>query len=113
MRQAALLTVVIAMTALVVTSTAAADQHRSSCPNGFTAYPVPTQAGDEALGLPRILAGLAAGVYTVPELIATADEIDANDDGVFCLKAVSNLRGASDRVWGFFYGARDNTTAAS
>ena len=113
MRQAALLAVVVAMATLVVISTAAAGEHRSSCPNGYTAHPVPTQAGDEALGLPRIVAGLAAGAYTVPELIALADVIDANDDGVFCLNEVSNLRGASADKWGFFYLARDNTTAAT
>lgn len=112
MRHGLLLAVVLALTAMVFTSTAAADGHRASCPNGFFAIAVPTQAGDPALTLPRIVAGLTAGAYTVPELIELADQYDANDDGIFCLKAVSNLRGASADLWGFFYGARDNTTAA-
>lgn len=65
--------------------------------------------------LPRIAAGLDAtpARYTVSELRDLGNLIDENDDGVFCLKAVSNLRGASANQWGFFYGARDNDTAAS
>jgi hypothetical protein len=39
--------------------------------------------------------------------------IDENQDGTFCLKAVSNLRGSSAKQWGFFYAAGDNDTAAS
>jgi hypothetical protein len=64
---------------------------------------------------PRIVAGLHAdpAPYTAQELIALAAEIDANDDGIFCLKAISNLRGASAKNWAHFYGARDNTAAAS
>jgi hypothetical protein len=49
----------------------------------------------------------------VQELIDLGNMIDENDDGTFCLKAVSNLRGASVHQWGFFYKARDNNTAAS
>ena len=65
--------------------------------------------------LPRIAAGLDAtpAPYTVQELIDLGNLIDENDDGTFCLKAVSNLRGASVNQWGFFYMARDNNTAAS
>jgi hypothetical protein len=49
----------------------------------------------------------------VQELIDLGNLIDENDDGTFCLKAVSNLRGASVNQWGFFYMPRDNNTAAS
>ena len=38
--------------------------------------------------------------------------IDANADGIFCLKAISNLRGSSTKAWEYFYGARDDDTAA-
>jgi hypothetical protein len=64
---------------------------------------------------PRIDAGLdaAPAPYTAQELIGMGNLIDENDDGTFCLKAVSNLRGASVNQWGFFYLARDNNTAAS
>ena len=34
------------------------------------------------------------------ELIDLGNLTDENDDGTFCLKAVSNLRGASVNQWG-------------
>ncbi len=92
---------------------AAAAEHQSSCPN-YTAHAVP-QTEAEMRQLPRIDAGLDAtpAPYTVQELIDAGNLIDENDDGTFCLKAVSNLRGASVNQWGFFYLARYNNTAAS
>ena len=114
MRQGILFALVLALTALVLVSNAAADADRTSCPSGFTAYAIPQSEGD-LLQFPRIAAGLAAdpAPYTAQELLDLAVLIDANADGTFCLKAISNLRGASIRQWGYFYGARDNDTAAS
>jgi hypothetical protein len=114
MRHGILLALVFAMTAIAFASTAAADGNRSSCPNGYTAYAIP-QTETELMQFPRIVAGLNAdpAPYTAQELIAAADQIDANNDGIFCLKAVSNLRGASAAHWAYFYWARDNDTAAS
>lgn len=111
MRQAILFTLVLAMSALVLASPAGAD--RSSCPSGFTAYAVP-QIPADLLQFPRIAAGLSAdpAPYTAPELLALSVVIDGNQDGIFCLKAISNLAGASTKQWGYFYGARDNDTAA-
>jgi hypothetical protein len=59
------------------------------------------------LAAPRHLAGLEAGMYSVLSLTARFDVIDEDDDGVVCLKAVSNLQGSSDKNWGFFYLAGD------
>lgn len=114
MRQVILFTMVLGVTAVVLASSAAADGLRSSCPNGFTAHSVP-QTEAEMRQLPRIAAGLDAtpAPYTVQELVDLGNVIDENDDRVFCLKAISNPRGASDRQWGYFYGARDNDSAAS
>ena len=104
----------LALTAFVLAPSAVADQHQSSCPNGYTAYAVP-QTEAEMRQLPRIAAGLDAtpAPYTVQDLIELGNQIDGNDDGTFCLNAVSNLRGSSDKNWGYFYGARDNDSAAS
>ena len=103
-----------AVTAIGLAPGAAAAEHQSSCPNGYTAHAVP-QTEAEMRQLPRIAAGLDAtpAPYTVQELIDLGNLTDENDDGTFCLKAVSNLRGASANQWGFFYLARDNNTAAS
>ena len=113
MRLVILCAFLFAVTAIVLAPGAAADEHQSSCPNGYTTHGVP-QTEAEMRQLPRIDAGLDAtpAPYTVQELIDLGNLIDANDDGTFCLKAVSNLRGASVNQWGFFYMARDNNTAA-
>lgn len=114
MRQGILFALVFSLVAIAFASPAAADQERSSCPNGFTAYAVPgTEA--ELLDFPRIAAGLAAdpAPYTAQQLLDQGGQIDANADGIFCLKAISNLRGESSKNWGYFYGARDNDTAAA
>ena len=104
---------VLVGTGLLLVGSAGASE-RSSCPNGFTAYAIPdTEA--ELLAFPRIAAGLAAdpAPYTAAELIDSAAFIDANDDEIFCLKAVSNLQGESTKHWAYFYWARDNDTAAA
>ena len=114
MRQGILLALVLSLAAIAFASPAAADPEGSSCPNGFTAYSVPdTEA--ELLRFPRIADGLAADPepYTAQQLIDQGGQIDANGDGIFCLKAISNLRGSSFKNWGYFYGARDNDTAAA
>jgi hypothetical protein len=102
------------ITAFTLAPAATADAHRTSCPNGYTTYAVP-QTEAELLELPRIAAGLAAdpAPYTVEDLIALGGLIDANDDGLFCLKAVSNLTGESTKRFAYFYSGRDNDTAAA
>jgi hypothetical protein len=114
MRQVILVTLVLGLIASVVATGASADGHRVSCPNGTFEHPVP-QTVAELRQLPRIAAGLNAvpAPYTVQELVDLGNFIDANGDGTFCLKEVSNLRGSSFKIWGFFYGARDNDTSAS
>lgn len=109
MRRVALL-VASAIVAVLASTALASDQ--TSCPNGYFDWPVP-QTEQEMRVLPRINAGLDAGAYTVQQLIDLGNAFDANGDGVFCLKAVSNLNGNSDKNWGYFYGARDNDSAAS
>jgi hypothetical protein len=103
MRQVLLVTLVSAVTAVVLASSAAADGHQLSCPNGFTGYAVP-QTEAALRQLPRIAAGLDAtpAPYTVQELVELGNLIDENGDGRFCLNAISNLRGSSDKVWGYF-----------
>ena len=114
MRQLILFTLVLAVAAVALGAGAAAGGNGTSGPNGYDAVDVP-QTLQELQALPRIAAGLAANPapYTAHELFDLGNLIDENGDGVFCLKDVSNLRGASVNQWGFFYMARDNDTAAS
>jgi hypothetical protein len=114
MRQAVILTLVVTLTATVLSATAAGEASRLSCPNGYAIYAVP-QTEAAVRQFPRIAAGLDAdpAPYTVADLITSGNAIDENDDGNFCLKDVSNLRGESGKHWGFFYLARDNDASAS
>jgi hypothetical protein len=93
----------VAAAVAVAVPAAAASQHRASCPGGYDTYPVP-QSEAELRQLERIDAGLDAdpAPYTVAELLELAQLIDANGDGTFCLKAVSNLRGSSGKKWAHF-----------
>jgi len=112
MRLVILLALVLAFTLPLAATAQGAE--RTSCPNGMEYVSVPqTEAALRAL--PRLNDGLNAvpAPYTVQELITLGNELDANDDGFFCLKEVSNLRGESFKSWGYFYGARDNDTGAS
>ena len=114
MRQGILLVLMLTIAAVGFASPAAAEADRSSCPNAYTAYAVPrTEA--ELLQFPRLAAGLEAdpAPYTAQDLIDLGVAIDANADGTFCLKEVSNLGGASFKNWGYFYLGRDNDTSAS
>jgi hypothetical protein len=112
LRPVFLATLVCAIAALATTAHAA--QPRSSCANGYDPFAVPQTEAD-LREFSRLNAGLNAdpAPYTVAELLATGADLDANDDGIFCLKAVSNLRGSSGKNWAFFYLAEDNKTAAS
>jgi hypothetical protein len=112
MRQGIVLALVLAL-GVVVSAAAAGQQPRASCPNGYEMLAVP-QDEDALRTLPRIAAGLDAdpAPYTVDDLVALGNAIDENGDGQFCLKAVSNLNGNSVKAWAFFYGARDNDSAA-
>ena len=114
MRQVILVTLALGLIASIVAAGASADGHRTSCPNGTFDHPVP-QTEPALRQLPRIADGLDAvpAPYTVQELVDLGNVIDANGDGRFCLKEVSNLRGSSFKIWGYFYGARDNDTSAS
>jgi hypothetical protein len=49
----------------------------------------------ETLALPRIQAGLAAGVYTVEDHTAVFNSVDHNDNGVFCFQAGGALNGGA------------------
>ena len=114
MRHVVLCAFLFTVIAVVLAPGAAADQDLSSCPNGYTAYPVP-QTEAALRQFPRIAAGLDAmpAPYTVQDLIDLGNQFDGNDDGTFCLKAVSNLRGSSDKISGYFSRASYPDRAAS
>jgi hypothetical protein len=64
----------------------------------------------ETLTLPRIQAGLAAGVYTVEDHIAVFDSVDHNDNGVICFQDVGALNGGAS-IWQYFYNVVDDNAS--
>ena len=77
----------------MVASAASAVATTTGCQPG---YGVPGPATfAETLAAPRIVTGLAQGVYSEADLAALFVVIDANGNGSICLKNVSNLRGNS------------------
>jgi hypothetical protein len=64
----------------------------------------------ETLALPRIQAGLAAGVYTLEDHIAVFNSVDHNDNGVICFKDVGALNGGAS-IWQYFYNVVDDNAS--
>jgi hypothetical protein len=64
----------------------------------------------ETLDLPRIQAGLAAGVYTMEDHTAVFNSVDHNDNGVICFQDVGALNGGAS-VWQYFYNVVDDNAS--
>jgi hypothetical protein len=64
----------------------------------------------ETLSLPRIQAGLAAGVYTVEDHTAVFNSVDRNDNGVICFQDVGALNGGAS-IWQYFYNVVDDNAS--
>jgi hypothetical protein len=64
----------------------------------------------ETLALPRIQAGLAAGVYTVEDHTAVFNSVDHNDNGVICFQDVGALNGGAS-IWQYFYNVVDDNAS--
>ena len=62
----------------------------------------------ESAALPRIVAGIAAGVLTFEQLAAVFDAVD-NDDGLACVKAPPGTFNANpSSPWQYAYSFVDN-----
>ena len=92
---------------LMASPVGAGGQAGFGCAPGFDIGEVTLEEG---LALPRIEAGLAAGVFTEAQLAAGFDKIDHNGDGLLCMKDVGALTGDVAR-WQFFYNAVDNNAS--
>jgi hypothetical protein len=64
----------------------------------------------ETLALPRIQAGLAAGVYTVEDHTAVFNSVDHNENGVICFQDVGALNGGAS-IWQYFYNVVDDNAS--
>jgi hypothetical protein len=78
--------VVVVMAVLLAPQGAFADKPRFTCPPGLDLGGLTLE---QALLLPNVQAGLAAGVFTEADLTITFDGVDHNDDGLVCFKSYS------------------------
>jgi hypothetical protein len=65
---------------------------------------------EQGLALPRVQAGLAAGVLDEAALAAAFNKVDHNEDGVLCFKDVGALNDGAG-IWQYLYNIVDNNAS--
>jgi hypothetical protein len=96
-RVGVILLLAVAAALLAAPTAGAGGQAGSGCPPAFGLGGLTL---DQSLALPRIQAGLAAGVYDVATLTSVFNATDKNGDGVICFQDVGALNGGAG---GFTY----------
>jgi hypothetical protein len=71
-----------------------------TCPPGFD---LGALTFEQALQLPRIQAGLAAGAYTAEDLAAFYDAEDTNGNGVICFQSIPPVKTNPASGWQYLY----------
>jgi ABC-type sugar transport system substrate-binding protein len=99
--------VVAAAVLLAVPLSASADKPGNTCPPGFDLGGL---TADQALQLPNVQAGIAAGVYDEPFVRAVQDAVDRNSDGVICFKSYPPNANPASQLQ-YFYNVVDNNAS--
>ena len=81
----------------------------TTCPAGFNLGPVTVQ---QALKLPRSLAGIEAGVVTEERIIAGVTSVDKNGNGRVCVQLSRGLVISQRPNGQFFYNIVDDNSSA-
>jgi len=101
----------LALTLLAVPQVARAEgKPRIACPPGFDLGGLTL---DQALQLPNVQAGLAAGFYDEEFVAEVHDAVDANRDGIICFQTIP-ASGATPNPasnWQYFYNVVDNNAS--
>jgi hypothetical protein len=98
----------VAIAALLVVPTAGAGgQAGWSCPTGFDRGGL---TYDQALALPRIQAGFAAGVHSEADFAPFFAAVDRNGDGVVCVKTNPAGNGLPEH-WYYAYNFVDDNAS--
>jgi hypothetical protein len=100
-------TCLLVLSVMPVGSAAAGGRAGYGCPPAFDLGGLTLP---ETLDLPRIQAGLAAGVYTVEDHTAVFNSVDHNDNGVICFQDVAALNGGAS-IWQYFYNVVDDNAS--
>jgi hypothetical protein len=91
MRRTALaLVVTLALTVLLFPQSALAAKPRVTCSPGFN---LGALTFEQAVALPATQRGLADGVFTLDDIRAGFDSVDANDNNLVCFQDVFSIAG--------------------
>jgi hypothetical protein len=66
---------------------------------------------DQSLSLPRVQAGLAAGVYDEADLVSAFNATDKNGDGVICVQDLGALTGDAGGNFTYVYNVVDDNAS--
>lgn len=80
------------------------------CPPGFDIGAVTLE---QALALPRVEAGIAAGAYDASAVIATFNSVDRNANGMICIKDIATLTHEAGGSQYLYETNDDNASAAA
>jgi len=94
--------------ALAVSPARAGGQAGNGCAPGFDLGALTFEQG---VALPRVQAGLTAGVFTIEGLAAGFNKVDHNDDGLLCFKDIGALSGDVG-IWVYSYNIVDNNASS-
>jgi hypothetical protein len=101
----------VVLAVLFVPHSAFASKPSHTCPPGFDLGGL---AVEQALQLPRIQAGLAAGQYTEEDLAAFYDAEDSNVNGVICWQSIPPVDTNPASGWQYLYNVvEDNASVPS
>lgn len=104
-------TAVSAVALLAAPTAGAGGQAGYGCPTGFDPTPLTLQ---QALGLPKIQAGIQAGIGTQAGFAAFFNKADHNGNHLLCVKSnpVGNANGDPSN-WVYSYNFSDDNSAAA
>jgi hypothetical protein len=95
----------VVLAVLLVPHSAFASKPSRTCPPGFDLGGLTVE---QALQLPRIQAGIAAGQYTEADLDAFYDAEDSNGDGVLCWQSIPPVDTNPASGWQYLYNVVDD-----
>jgi hypothetical protein len=100
----------LALAVVLVPQSASATKPSHTCPPGFDLGGL---TFEQALALPRVQAGIAAGAFTADQLAVEFDALDVNNDEVICFQTVPASGIPPNPVTGWQYGYNVVDDAAS
>ena len=108
MRVSFLVVLVALVAAVGVASAGAKGKPGYTCPPGFN---LGAFTPEEALGLERTQAGIAAGVYVAEDLLLAYQAFDANGSGYICFSLPHGMEQTNRANGQYFYNVADDNAS--